>query len=637
LYLKSKQPIDLLLIISLCALAVQVLAVGPVRADCPSDMLAHYRLDEAEGDPFEESINGNNGFCDGDCPAAVPGRIAGAQDFSLISSAIIAAPGNAFDWIAQDSFSIEFWMNRDLRGLSSDEAVVGRNDQGTPMRWWAGLNALGKAKLVLQANNGHTHTLIGSTTIADADWHHVVAVRDADSDQTFLFVDGQLEAYETTIFNAGFESEAALLNLGWLDASGGHFFGGIIDEVAIYDRALTDFEIQQHANDGVIGLQLGYCGTEEPIRIMPLGDSITVGYIAGTSSDYLVGYRQKLYRDLIDLNYNIDFVGTAASGQAAEPVFDIDHEGHSGWTDDEILNGLVSQNWLDISQPDVVLLHIGTNDIDPSPDAVEGILDEIDSYDDEITVVLARIINRREFSYLTRVFNNNIEAMARDRIANGDKIIIVDQESVLTYPDDMVDSWHPVIQGYEKMADTWLGALTSFLPLSSQFSQPIIYSIPHIQATTGLPYICDVNAHGNPTPHYGLVAAPAGMSIDETTGLIEWLPQVTGDYDISVLATSTEGTYLQEYTLNVSDYDNRVDNGSPYYFRQGDWFASTLVPGYYGSDYEWTEGGVSGTSVTWLFDLPTSGYYRVSAWWSAPYQSRSPDAPYTIYHDGTRA
>ena len=44
------------------------------------------------------------------------------------------------------------------------------------------------------------------------------------------------------------------------------------------------------------------------VRIMPLGDSITVGY------PELNGYRTPLYQDLIDHNFNVNFVGSQNNG-----------------------------------------------------------------------------------------------------------------------------------------------------------------------------------------------------------------------------------------------------------------------------------------------------------------------------------
>ena len=43
-----------------------------------------------------------------------------------------------------------------------------------------------------------------------------------------------------------------------------------------------------------------------PIRVMPLGDSITQGTVPG-------GYRNKLYQTLTAAGYNVDFVAGAGS------------------------------------------------------------------------------------------------------------------------------------------------------------------------------------------------------------------------------------------------------------------------------------------------------------------------------------
>ncbi len=71
---------------------------------------------------------------------------------------------------------------------------------------------------------------------------------------------------------------------------------------------------------------------------------------------------------------------------------------------------------------DVILLHIGTNGLPANADGVESILEEIDLYSENITVVLARIIKRVGDSGTTHTFNEAVEDMAGLRIADGDKI-----------------------------------------------------------------------------------------------------------------------------------------------------------------------------------------------------------------------
>src|SRR5690606_10532215 len=125
---------------------------------------------------------------------------------------------------------------------------------------------------------------------------------------------------------------------------------------------------------------------------------------------------------------------------------------------------------LQANPAEVVLLHIGTNDVgkglglEVSTANVERILDEVDRCDPASEVVLARIINKRTPVQWVSDFNERIAALAQDRIADGDRIYVVDHESALTYPDDLKDSVHPMQSGYDKMADVWLNALEDILP-----------------------------------------------------------------------------------------------------------------------------------------------------------------------------
>jgi lysophospholipase L1-like esterase len=202
-----------------------------------------------------------------------------------------------------------------------------------------------------------------------------------------------------------------------------------------------------------------------PIRIMPLGDSITYG----TNSTGTVSYRRPLYQLLSGASQNVDFVGSLADGSPED--FDRNHEGHRGWRADQIRDNITG--WLNSNPADVVLLHIGTNDITQHQTAtstaaeIGQILDDIDAWQathNQVWVVLARIINRNDsLSGTTTTLNGLIQALADTRIAGGDKIVVVDMESALNYPGDLSDTVHPNDTGYGKMAAVWFAELVTLL------------------------------------------------------------------------------------------------------------------------------------------------------------------------------
>ncbi|MGD9876618.1 MULTISPECIES: SGNH/GDSL hydrolase family protein [Desulfococcus] len=200
------------------------------------------------------------------------------------------------------------------------------------------------------------------------------------------------------------------------------------------------------------------------VRIMPLGDSITYGMYTSPdprTEDYITGYRQPLYIGLTELGYDVDFVGNRLSGSLAEPDFDVNHEGYGGICASKVADDVYSQ--LVQNPADIVLLHIGTNCLTTDTEEVERILDNIYLYDIDITVFLALIIDRVPHSPDTSAYNLNLQAMASQRKADGDSIVVVDMEHALNYSDDMADWLHPNDDGYGKMADAWQNALVDFL------------------------------------------------------------------------------------------------------------------------------------------------------------------------------
>lgn len=205
---------------------------------------------------------------------------------------------------------------------------------------------------------------------------------------------------------------------------------------------------------------------EATTRIMPLGDSITWDqyHTDNRSNSERSAYRNYLWYKLKDIEYSANFVGSQSGGSAVEPYFDGDNEGYHGWTSYEVAESVY--HFLAMNPPDVILLHIGTNDWDRSPDGVEHILEEIDRFENDngmhIRVILARIINRNPKMSLISDFNSNLDAMAHSRINNGDDIKIVNMENGagIDYRKDIADGTHPNDCGYEKMANVWFKALT---------------------------------------------------------------------------------------------------------------------------------------------------------------------------------
>jgi lysophospholipase L1-like esterase len=94
-----------------------------------------------------------------------------------------------------------------------------------------------------------------------------------------------------------------------------------------------------------------------PLKILPLGDSITEGTVAG-------GYRAPLYAALTVDGYNVAYVGDQTTNPGGGlPAGQNRHEGFPSNTSAQLRTQIDGTGIIQTSQPDAVLLPVGTNDI----------------------------------------------------------------------------------------------------------------------------------------------------------------------------------------------------------------------------------------------------------------------------------
>ncbi|MGH7899624.1 MAG: SGNH/GDSL hydrolase family protein [Candidatus Binatia bacterium] len=202
------------------------------------------------------------------------------------------------------------------------------------------------------------------------------------------------------------------------------------------------------------------------LRILPLGDSITHGSSQGGS------YRYPLWVKLVDEGIQVDFVGslnTVAFGRKPDwpdhkgKAFDPDHEGHWGWSTDAILAPNALPKWLRSYTPDLVLLHLGTNDAGrgDSPEEIvarlERIVELLRTKNPRIGIVLAKLIPLGGArGGAIAALNGEIAALGRRLTTKESIVVVVDQSAGFDPRSDTYDGIHPNASGEEKMAARWL-------------------------------------------------------------------------------------------------------------------------------------------------------------------------------------
>ena len=230
-----------------------------------------------------------------------------------------------------------------------------------------------------------------------------------------------------------------------------------------------------------------------PVKIMPMGDSITAGYTDNPEwkVPFEFGYRSRLYTLLTTAGYDFQFVGDSPEpfnntfgdpthGGTVAPTLDLrplrqnGHRGYGG-KDIDFFNANAA-SFIAADDPDVILLMIGINGISASsPAKLDALVATIFKAKPTVILIVAQITPLVNFN--PDLFNYN--SYIRDTLVPkysglGKSIATVDQyKHFLTKPDDPTSINracfsnginHPDGATYDAMAATWFAGLQAILP-----------------------------------------------------------------------------------------------------------------------------------------------------------------------------
>lgn len=158
--------------------------------------------------------------------------------------------------IGDQSWTISAWVNQSADSNSGPQMIVDRYECG-----WAGYTcgfgnyaafyriALfdGVPRMTLRDDHNNYYSVWGSAMVSDSLWHHVVGVLDRHTDSLSLFVDGSLDNTASLAGLASIIDSGSPLEIGRTYRTGfgspHNYFNGLIDDVFIYDRALSASEV----------------------------------------------------------------------------------------------------------------------------------------------------------------------------------------------------------------------------------------------------------------------------------------------------------------------------------------------------------------------------------------------------------
>ena len=205
----------------------------------PPELCAYWKLDETEGDIAYNSINDNDGIISGN-PTWQPteGKVAGALQFDGIDNYIVA------DFVLNPSlgpFSIFAW----IKGGAPGQAIISQTDDIGTGSVWLGVDSsdgeLMTALAPMQVGRYVPQPLISESIITDDQWHHVGFVWDGA--YRILYLDGVEVARDTALQNPLKSATGGMFIGAGKNLEPGTFFSGLIDDVRIYNKALSAEEL----------------------------------------------------------------------------------------------------------------------------------------------------------------------------------------------------------------------------------------------------------------------------------------------------------------------------------------------------------------------------------------------------------
>jgi N-acetylneuraminic acid mutarotase len=208
-------------------------------------LVEHWQLDETEGIIAYDSVGENDGTLNGDPNwQRADGQIDGALQFDGIDDYVSA--GFALG-PADLSLSVFAWIKGGAPGqviISQPDRRVGRFIE--PGSTWLGTDPA-DGRLMTKLLDPLFGPLESDSVITDGQWHHVGLVYDFDGFHRRLYVDGAEVAKDTDVV-AGLQSSDGGLYFGaGKDLDVGSLFSGLIDDIRIYNQALSAKEIEEMA------------------------------------------------------------------------------------------------------------------------------------------------------------------------------------------------------------------------------------------------------------------------------------------------------------------------------------------------------------------------------------------------------
>ena len=207
-------------------------------------------FDEGEGTVASDSSSQNN---EGQIHGAtwVDGKFGKALQFDGTDDWVEVQHSDTVAFETGTSFSLTVHF----KGTKVGGSLAGKNyedkSQATPwyMIWNGGAN--NKVTFFLRDSGNTSFRPESTTEIGDDQWHFIAGVANTDTGKASIWIDGKMEAETDFNTDDGYGTAEGVFHIG---RHFDRYTNGIIDEVALYNVALTEDDINSIMSDGLVSV-----------------------------------------------------------------------------------------------------------------------------------------------------------------------------------------------------------------------------------------------------------------------------------------------------------------------------------------------------------------------------------------------
>jgi hypothetical protein len=228
--------------ISIVILSLMFTSISNAEID-PKTLAGLWLFDQGSGNVAEDlSGNGNDGKLDG--PKWTNGKFGKSLEFDDSKTFVDCGNDKSLD---VNSFTLSVWVFPTVINLATHEMIVGKGWSGTERSYYMSI-LQGKA-FVSHRDPGNTaqSNVQGTTELKKNAWYHLAGVHDRAGKTVAIYVNGVKESEKKIDYDVMVTPKKVLIgNLGDHTL----FFGGKIDEVAIFNVAVDEKDIKQIMSKG---------------------------------------------------------------------------------------------------------------------------------------------------------------------------------------------------------------------------------------------------------------------------------------------------------------------------------------------------------------------------------------------------